>query len=660
MSDTSEERTPRELQPASVPVDRTRIRSGGGRETSMPGRRLMPPWPVGHLGVVAAAPEEVQLESALQVLNGLHGGLGHVVFRVESGLALGADASANAVVAGEAALVAEEIVPSPVLQERFFQAAAPLLQRACEPIAREVLKSGEAQTCEAELAAGRCVVVAVPVMVGRAISLILVRAQEMGHRGEAAPLAALQSAGLIGLLADSRSETRLYRERFAKIAAFVELLGSSAGGLDFSECSRRLANHLKETLGCDLVAVSVKNWRGHRIAAVSGEVGPEDAHSPGRRALLSHLAEAVRLRRTLVSQRDARGATKAGGGSSLSLRDCFDPAVSIGEPLIDRAGQVHGAWVFLWNEVPADLEERKALITAASIEVAPLVTLLHAGKPGRAAGAVLRLWKRGSLTTRRIITGLGIGLLCAALYPHPYPVRATSELQPVVRRVIAAPFDGLLMRSRAKAGDLVKAGDILAEMDGREIRSQLAEAVAERERALRESDQALAAGEIARSRVAALEAEALTHQIETLEYRKSHLEVRSPIEGIILQGNWDRSEGAPLRIGDAMFEIGPLDRFVSEVSVPATEISLVREGAGVTVRLESGTGGVLRGRIGRISPKSELREEKNVFVCEVAIENDEGSLRAGLKGKAKVEGPRRPLIWSWLRRAWLALRYYVW
>jgi multidrug resistance efflux pump len=239
-------------------------------------------------------------------------------------------------------------------------------------------------------------------------------------------------------------------------------------------------------------------------------------------------------------------------------------------------------------------------------------------------------------------------------------VRANCELQPVVRRVIAAPFDGLLMRSRAKAGDLVKVGDLLAEMDGRELRSQLAQAVAERERALREADQALAAGDIAASKVAEHEAEALAHQIETLEYRKGHLEVRAPIEGIVLQGNWERSEGAPLRIGDPLFEIGPLDRFVAEVAVPATEVSLVEEGARVTVRLQSGTGGVLHGGITRVSPKSELLEEKNVFICEVPIENDQGDLRAGLKGKAKVEGPRRPLIWSWFRRAWLALRYYAW
>ncbi len=657
MSDSSGDSLPRSLHPALA--QRSRLRGAEPREGGVPSRRLMPPWPVGHLGSVVAEPAERQVATALHALNSLHGGLGHVLFRVESDLLLATGPDLDDETCSRA-LSAEEVAPAPVLHERFFQAAAPLLKKACESVAGEVARSGEAFAGEAELAGGRCMAMAVPIFAGKSLEFILVRAQEIGHRGEAAPLAALQSAGLIGLLADSRTETRLYRERFAKIAAFIELLGSAAGGLDFPECSRRLANHLKETLSCDLVAVSVRNWRGHRIAAVSGEIGPEDSHSPGRRALLSHLSEAIRAKRSLVSIREGKGGVVKRGEAALSLRDCFDPAVSIAEPLLDREGRVHGAWVFLWNETPEELDERKALISAASLEVAPLVTLLQSGKPGRLAGTVLRMWKRGSLSARRIIVGVGLALLAAGLYPHPYPVRATCELQPVMRRVIAAPFDGLLMRSRAKAGDLVKAGDLLAEMDGREIRSQLAEAMAERERALRESDQALAAGEIAPSRVAALEAEALSHQIETLEYRKSHLEVRSPIDGIVLQGNWERSEGAPLRIGDAMFEIGPLDRFVSEVSVPATEVSLVQKGAGVTVRLESGTGGTLKGKIGRISPKSQQRDDANVFVCEVAIDNHDGSLRAGLKGKAKIEGPRRPLLWAWLRRAWLSLRYVAW
>ena len=160
--------------------------------------------------------------------------------------------------------------------------------------------------------------------------------------------------------------------------------------------------------------------------------------------------------------------------------------------------------------------------------------------------------------------------------------------------------------------------------------------------------------------MAELEAQGLANEIELLEYRQSHLEVRSPIDGLVLQGDLERSEGAPLRVGDPLFEVGPLDRLVAEVAVSATDVSLVSEGAQVQLKLESDASRVIEGTIGRVSPKSEWREDRNVFICEVEVANSDGALRAGLKGKAKVSGPRRPLVWIWARDAWLAFRYHLW
>ncbi|MBP6783138.1 MAG: HlyD family secretion protein, partial [Verrucomicrobiales bacterium] len=120
------------------------------------------------------------------------------------------------------------------------------------------------------------------------------------------------------------------------------------------------------------------------------------------------------------------------------------------------------------------------------------------------------------------------------------------------------------------------------------------------------------------------------------------------------------SEGAPLRVGDALFEVGPLDRLVAEVAVPATDVSLVTAGAKVRLKLESYVNSTVESVILRVAPKSEWVDDRNVFICEVEIENPGGSLRAGLKGRGKVDGPRRPLLWILCRDAWLALRYHFW
>ena len=160
--------------------------------------------------------------------------------------------------------------------------------------------------------------------------------------------------------------------------------------------------------------------------------------------------------------------------------------------------------------------------------------------------------------------------------------------------------------------------------------------------------------------MATLEAESLDHEIERLEYRQEHLQVRAPIDGLVLQGDLERSEGAPLRMGDPLFEVGPLDRLLVEFAVDATDISLVESGASARLKLESYSGDRLETEILRVSPKSEWRSDRNVFICEAEIDYPNNALRAGLEGKGKIEGPRRPLAWIWLRNAWLAARYHLW
>jgi multidrug resistance efflux pump len=651
----------RESQPPTTPGAVALRRARVAEPASQGPRKLASPYPVGLLGQIADLPDDQVLPAALEAVNRLHGGLGCVAFRVEEGLALAAEDEPASGGRIPVEVLVECAVPGAILKERFLHAAGEILRKACEAAASEAAATGEAILIEANLAGGRCLVMAVPARQHGKVTAVLCRAQELQHRGEAASLAAMQAAGLLRLLAEMRGETERIRARFGRVAALIELIGASSQGIDFPECARMLANFLSETFECDLVALSLKTWRGHRVAAVSGETGPAEAHSPGRRAILSHLSESMHQGRALLYRReDHRKGGPASAPVAVPLREWYDPAVSYCLPLVDREGKKRGAWLFVWKSEPRDLDEKRALIEASSPEVAPLLGLLHKAKPGAAVGTVLRLWKKGSISARRLVMVLGGAALFAALLPLPYPVRATCELQPVVRRVIAAPFDGILLRSTVRAGEVVRKGDLLAEMDGRELRSQLAEAIANRERAAKESDQALAEGRVAEARMAAFEAEGLAHEIELLEYRRGHLEVRSPIDGLVLQGDLERSEGAPLRVGDPLFEVGPLERLVAEVAVPATDVPLVRAGAKVTLKLESHATTTVASVIGRVAPKSEWLEEKNVFLCEAEVANPAGDLRAGLKGKAKIEGPRRPLLWNLSRDAWLALRYHFW
>lgn len=645
----------RPVTPATVS-----LKSSPGAVNVVSHRKLTLALPPALLGQLTDLPDDKVLPASLNAVSTLHGGWGCVVFAVEDGVVDSAPATGEAAKTPGQKLTLEYGFPSPNVRERFLQGADELLLRSCESAAQEALAAREPLSVPASFAGQPCLVMAIPLFEEGKVTAIVCRAHDPSQKGEAGPLAALQVLGLLRSYGLLKASHRMIRSRFEKVAAFVELLAASEGGIDFAECARRLANHLRETLECDLVALSVSAWGRQRLAAVSGESGPSEAHSPGRRAILTHLSEAVHRSQPLLYRKAQTSRefaeSEAGGG----LREWFDPALSFCLPLIDAAGQTRGAWLFLWNQEPDDFEEKRSLLKAVTPEVGPLLSLLSKAKPGAARGGVLRLWRRGSAFHRRAAVAAGIAIVIALLVPFPYPVRATCELQPVLRRVIAAPFDGLLQDSATRAGDVVEQGQLLAEMDGREIRSQLSEAMAQRERATKQSDTELAQGRVSEARIAALEAEGFGHQIDLLTYRQAHLEVRSPIAGLILQGDLERSKGAPLRIGDTLFEVGSIDRFIAEVAVPASDVSLVEVGAKVRLKLESQVNVTVDSIILRVAPKSEWLDDKNVFICEAEIANPDGALRAGLKGKAKVEGPRRPLLWILCRDAWLALRYHLW
>lgn len=635
-------------------------------------RKLKPPIPVELLSGLSELPLEMMLPSAVDVIHQIYGGLGTVAYRVEvaeveavpaekvrtdDGMELDEEELPKKSVSLEPQIV----VPSRIVHEKFAEAAESLLLRTCEAVAMEASRSGESLSTEGELAGSKCQIMAIPFVKRGKVRAVLCRVQERKNRFTLPALAALQTVGVLNSLAKTKDDAQKVRARFAKAAAFVELPKVVASGIDFTECTRSLANHLRELFACDMVALSLRSTGGHKLVGISGETGPVESHSPGRRALLAHLSQAVHQRRPLFYQREeAEWGKNDAETTAIPLREWFDPSVSLCLPLLDGGEEPLGAWLLLWKKAPQEWEEKHALASAATPEIGALLKLLHQAKPGNAIGTMMRLWKRCSVTGRKALIILGATAAGLTLLPMPYPVRATSELQPAVRRVIAAPFDGTLLRSRVKAGELVAEGDLLAELEGRELRSQISEATADRERAIKGADIAYAGGKVAEGRVAELEAERLTHQIELLEFRQRNLEVRSPISGLVLQGDLERSEGAPLRVGDPLFEVGPLDQLVAEIAVDAVDVPYIRMGAKVELKFESFAARVSEGEVSRIAPKSEWRDDRNVFLCEVELPNPDESLRVGMKGKAKIAGPRRPLIWIWGRDAWLALRYWLW
>ena len=247
-------------------------------------------------------------------------------------------------------------------------------------------------------------------------------------------------------------------------------------------------------------------------------------------------------------------------------------------------------------------------------------------------------------------------LLCV---PLPYRVGCDCEVQPVLRRFVASPHDGILEKTFVESGDIVEANQIVAHLDGRQMRIELSVLRAELAGAKKRHDSSLAQGDVAASHIARSEMKRHQSKIEILEQQVTNLEVRTPIAGIVVSGDLEKVQGAPLEMGQTLFEIAPLDEMVAEIGIPESEIRYVKPGMTVGIKLDSFPFKTWKGTVEKIHPRNEIINDESVFVAQVVLDNDAQQLRPGMQGSAKISTSMSPIGWNLFHTSWEAVRYWM-
>lgn len=263
------------------------------------------------------------------------------------------------------------------------------------------------------------------------------------------------------------------------------------------------------------------------------------------------------------------------------------------------------------------------------------------------------------LTTRVYIGLCCLAILLLSVWPVSYRVRCTTVVRPVNSRVISAPFAATLQSVEAEPGDHVRKGDVLFELDGRPLRLELESINAQIGHARKEGDIALVGGRVAEAQQAELKVRELSRRRDLIERRLGQLVVTSPMNGIVVAGELIRSIGSPLETGKSIMEIASLDSMRVELEIPEYDVGYVHKGRETRIRFAAIEGEAFDTKLGDVYPSSELRDDQNVFIAPVRLGNDANQLRPGMRGEAVVYGPVRPWLWSFARRGWEKLVWWV-
>ncbi|NNK58691.1 MAG: HlyD family efflux transporter periplasmic adaptor subunit [Desulfofustis sp.] len=315
-------------------------------------------------------------------------------------------------------------------------------------------------------------------------------------------------------------------------------------------------------------------------------------------------------------------------------------------PFFAQDNSVTGVLLVAWQDIPADIDYRLGLLEAHQRLIAGVLSWLsHLRKRKSRAHPP---WYRRR-TRLGLLLGSILGLVVLAWVPVPFAVKAPCMIAPQTVRFAVAGFDAIVAEVFTAAGDQVRAQQHLAQLDGRLIQLEVGSLQAQIQQQRKLQDVRLASKQAAAAQLARLERQRLEEQQTLLKERLANLEIRAPIAGTVIHSELEGKIGAPVRRGQVLFEIAPLEQVSVEIQVRQEDIAYIEPGASTTLNLVAFPGRTWQSSITRIDPRAVIKQGRNIFEAHVNLANSEALLRPGMQGDASVVAGKRPLWWVLLR-----------
>ena len=211
-------------------------------------------------------------------------------------------------------------------------------------------------------------------------------------------------------------------------------------------------------------------------------------------------------------------------------------------------------------------------------------------------------------------------------------------LSPIRSVGVNAQAAGALLSVRVEEGDEVRSGQVLAEIDSRELRAQLrsaeasltlAKSTAERSAALLK-DRVVTASENERDQAALASAQA---SVDALRTRLGYASVRAPTSGVITE---KRNEaGDVVGSQSRLFTIADVSMLVVRVQVSELDISGISVGQGADVTVDAIGGTTFKGTVRRIFPAAD--SVSRMVPVEVGLAGVSKQLRPGYLARVTVK-----------------------
>lgn len=494
---------------------------------------------------------------------------------------------------------------------------------------------------------------AVVLDLGQADEAALERALRLTHWG---------AGWLLDLL--NQRELAAERQRGAQGSMLLDTLLGLLGERSLRESAVALVNRLGREFDCQLVQIGLERRKSVRVLAMSHAAWFDERTEVVNLAAQA-MHEALDQRQRIdwpAPEGDTSRVVEAHRRYAQAQHDLALCSV----PLI-TGSQVVGV-LMLERTRPFEARELEFLDTLA-LALAPIFDLKREAEQGvfmrarRKAARWLGVATDSSFPAIKMgVSVAGLVLLALALVPAPYRVSAQALVEGSVQRSAVAPFEGYLREAPARAGDLVKSGQVLAVLDDRDLKLERVRWESELEVALRKEREAMAKANRVDQRLAAAQANQARAQLDLVLAKLERVQVVAPFDAVVVKGDLSQLLGSPVELGKVLFELAPLDSWRVVLKVDERDIGYVLQGAQGELVLSSLPGKSWPFTVKKLTPISVAEEGRNFFRVEAALGEQAPKFSPNMEGVAKVAAGKRSLLWiwthpllDWARLAWWKL-----
>lgn len=257
---------------------------------------------------------------------------------------------------------------------------------------------------------------------------------------------------------------------------------------------------------------------------------------------------------------------------------------------------------------------------------------------------------------------LSIGLLVLLCLPGTHWVPAQAALEGKVQRAVVVPEDGYLQEADVKAGEVIRQGQVLAQLDNKSLQLEIQRWQAEKQEYERQYNRELTALNPVEMRIAKAKIAQADAQLSLYRERLQRVRITAPIDGVIIKGDLSRAVGSPVQRGQVLYEIAPLDEFKLVIQVPQKSIRHLQQGQSGYVVLSALPHDHIPFTLISVASVYSEHEQDIAYRVEAEISGMSHNLRPGMSGYAKIHTGKKPYGWLIVRPLWdwLALKLWWW